>query len=106
MTRFQKKADVLLWFIISILPFILYFIVSFRQSTVVDFTTFMSNFRFDFIYDMFNQIFVDDLIFSDVLVAVISYLTSVEIIHIFYDFAVFLPRFCHNFLGRCYPHEK
>lgn len=102
MTRFEKKVDSFVWTFILLCPFIVYFIAYFRQETVLDFNTFISGYSFDFIYNMFSSIFTEDLIFSDTLVRIISYMVSVEIIHVFFDFIVFLPRFAHKFLGRCY----
>lgn len=96
MKRIEKKFDILFWFLVDILPIVLYFVLNFRSASPVDFSQFISNFRFDFVADIFNQIFTNDLVFPVVLVDFLSYFVSVGIIHIFVDFVLFIPRFAHN----------
>ena len=105
MNRFGKKIDYIFWFIISIIPLIIYVSLCWNNPNAIDFSTFISNYRFAFIADIFNEIFKDTFIFPTVLVDFISYFCSVEIIHVFVDFIVFIPRFAHNFLGGFYVHK-
>ena len=99
MTKFQRKLDELFWFIVAVLPILIYFISNFHATNVGDFSAFIEPYRFDFISDIFNQIFTDTLTFPEPLVAFLSYFVSVEIIHIFIDAVVLLPRFVHKLLG-------
>ena len=102
MKRIEKKFDYLFWFLIDILPIIIYFILCFRASNAIDFGTFITGFRFDFVADIFNEIFTENLTFPVVLVDYLSYFCSVGIIHIFVDFVLFIPRFAHNALSKLY----
>lgn len=102
MNRFGKKIDYIFWFIISIIPLIVYFVSCWNNPNIIDFSTFIANYRFTFIADIFNQIFTDTLIFPTALVDFVSYFCSVEIIHLFVDFIVFIPRFAHNFTNKLY----
>ena len=102
MTRFGKKIDYIFWFIISIIPLIVYFVSCWNNPNTIDFSTFIANYRFTFIADIFNQIFTDTFIFPTALVDFISYFCSVEIIHVFVDCIVFIPRFAHNFTNKLY----
>ena len=102
MNRFGKKIDYIFWFIISITPLIVFFVSSWNNPSSIDFSTFIANYRFTFIADIFNQIFKDTFIFPTALVDFISYFCSVEIIHVFVDFVVFIPRFAHNLTDKFY----
>lgn len=104
--KFKKKIDILFWFIIAILPILIYFFVNFHATSAESFSVFISSWRFDFIADIFNDIFVDTFIFPVVLVDVLSYFISVEIIHVFVDCVAFLPRFAHQFLEGYYAQNK
>lgn len=102
MSRFGKKIDYIFWFIISITPLIVYFVSSWNNPNTIDFSSFIANYRFTFIANIFNSIFTDTFIFPTALVDFISYFCSVEIIHVFVDFVVFIPRFAHNLTDKFY----
>lgn len=102
MNRFGKKIDYIFWFVVSIIPIIIYVVLCWNNPNNIEFANVIASYRFDFVADIFNEIFKDNFIFPTVLVDFISYFCSVEIIHIFVDFIVFIPRFAHNFTNKLY----
>lgn len=102
--RFKKKLDSLVWAIISFLPLFIYLIMTINNGVDISFSDYIASFSFGFIYDIITSIEV--FTFNLDLVALISYMASVEIIHVFYDFIVFLPRFAHNLMGGIYDKES
>ena len=98
--RFAFRLDKLMWFIILMLPVLTYFVMYFHSEISVSFLEYQSAFRFDFIADILERVFVS-LEFPLVpIVPFISYMVGVEVIHCFYDFIVFIPRLAHKWVGR------
>ena len=99
MKRFSDKLDHIFWWLIWLLPIIGGFIVL-ATNGAHDFSVFMSflnNFTFDFIADILVDMFgVASLQLPDVLLALMSYIVSVELCHVLVDVLVFIPRFCHK----------
>ena len=102
MNRFGKKLDYIFWFISLIIFLIVYVALSWNNLNTIEFLIFIANYRFAFIADIFNEIFKNTFIFPTVLVDFVSYFCSVEIIHVFVDFIVFIPCFVHNFTSKLY----
>ena len=100
--RFYKKIDCVFWFIVAVLPILVFVVSFFRSPETANFVTFISAYRFDFVANIFNQIFTDNLVFPSVLVDFLSYFVSVDIIHVFIDFIVFIPRFAHKLTNKFY----
>lgn len=103
MRSFSKKLDLLFWWLIWLLPLLTAFIcLAFGSDSVItDFTGIINTFRFGFIGDLFGSL--EDLVnfeFPAVLVSYISYLVSVEILHVLVDVLLFLPRFAHDIIDR------
>lgn len=105
MTKFEKKLDALFWFILSIIPIIAYFCTSFHNPTVVEFNSFIQQFNYPFISDIFNQIFTGTLLLPSFLVNYLSYFCAVAVIHVFVDVVIFIPRFAHCLSERFLHHE-
>lgn len=106
MTRFDKKIDSLFWFIIAILPIITYFLFNLNpNANSIDFINFLDSFSFGFVEDILNNIFIDSYSLPGILTKCLSWFVSVEIIHVFVDFIVFIPRFAHRVLGRFYNND-
>ncbi len=102
MTRFEKKVDNIIWSIILLLPIFVFFVVGFHSSTPVVFADVISSFKFDYVYNILNNVFIGDYSLPAPLCSYLSYFCAVEIIHIFVDFVCFIPRFAHNLLGGLY----
>lgn len=99
-TRFERKLDAFFWFVVSMLPIILY-IVNLYNGGSNDFFAFINdNFTFSFVKTVFDDVF--DVAFSSVspVTGLLSYFVSVEILHIMFDVLVFLPRFAKKMIGR------
>ncbi len=106
MTRFEKKVDRVIWSIILLLPIIAFIVCTFRNPSLNAFTQVMSAFKFEFVSNILNQIFIGNYALPADLVNYLSYFVSVEILHVFVDFICFIPRFSHNLLEGFYPLEK
>lgn len=101
--RTKNKLDYIMWFVITLLPIIIYLILGWQGGFDVSFSTFLTDYRFDFVADILIDVLeVVNLQFSPLLVSLISYMASVEIVHVFYDFIVFIPRMAHNLMGDLY----
>lgn len=101
MSRFEKKIDGVFWFIIAILPLIIYLINFFHTgASTTNFTTFLEPFKFDFIANLLNNIFIDNYSLPIELTNYLSWFCAVEIVHILVDAVLFVPRFAHKVLAR------
>lgn len=100
MKKFHQKLDLFFWFLVAILPLIIFIVSTWNNPEALSFSEIIIPYRFNFIADIFNQIFTENLSFPVTLVDYLSYFVSVEIIHVFIDFVVFLPRLAHNLIGR------
>lgn len=107
---FEKKLDSLFWFIIYLLPLILY-VVSFlfKNDTleVISFSSFIqSNFSFleSTIFFNLTTSLLDLLSIgsnSNYLVQFgVAYFVYCSLFHLFIDFMVWLPRYCHKLLNK------
>lgn len=97
--RLSDRLDIYFWWFIWLLPLIGCVITYFMgtSSTYADFAAFIFEFRFEFIADILSDLEnVVTFTFPDVLKAYASYVVSVEIMHVFVDVMVFIPRFCHH----------
>lgn len=97
-STFSYILDKLLWLLIAVIPLIM-----FIGKDGAFFLDFLNEFyTFTFISDIINSVLgVVGFDISAVIVAYISYLVSVEIIHCFFDVLVFIPRFAHSLIERC-----
>lgn len=124
MKRFAKKVDKVFWLIVSLFPLILVcfnlisligtdfgaYVTSIdsfiKEEFFVIFSTTINNFTCspiaDYIYELQT---VANITIPDFLVDYLSYCAMVELIHVFFDFIVFIPRLCHKFLGGLYANE-
>ena len=102
MKKFSKKIDVLFWFIVALIPLIAFVVMGWNNGGPVSFATVASTFRYNFIADIFNEVFKDNLLFPVALVDFMSYFCACEVVHVFVDFIVFIPRLAHDLLGGLY----
>ena len=106
MTRFEKKVDNVIWFIILLLPIIVFIVSTWHNPSLSAFSEVVSKFKFGFISEILNSIFIDDYALPTDLVNYLSYFCVVEILHVFVDVICFIPRFSHKLLGGFYKYEK
>lgn len=103
MSKFEKKLYSLFWFIIIVLPLLLYFIMYFSTGTDLNFSDFISSYRFEFVANIFTDILNSATVAVPAVVCdFLSYFISVEIMHLFVDVVIFLPRFARCFMEGIY----
>lgn len=112
--RFSKKLDKIFWFFISFAPLIfyaLYLVSHFKQSEYFSFYVFFSNYLGLFFSSnsvfssMLSSIFGPSGIFpvfsaQSGWLVLFSYLGTVEVIHVFFDVIVFIPRLAHKWISK------
>lgn len=113
-TRFAYKLDKIFWFLISFLPLIIYIsaYLFFQTSTPTSFSSFMTtvwgilpdqkNPVYYVLFNLFSQAGIFPLV-SEVGVGFfyfLSYLINVEILHVFFDVIVFIPRLAHKWVSK------
>lgn len=97
--RLSDRLDIFFWWFIWLLPLIGAVICLFLGdgNTYADFAGFIAEFDFPFIYGILTDLQgIVGFTFPAVLLSYASYVISVEIVHVFVDFVVFVPRFCHR----------
>ena len=116
-TRFSYKLDKIFWFVVSFFPLFswLIYLFSFSGYTTSPLTFYAwleQNFAFmgqvsnSIIYSTFYQLFsitsINSLfpVLSTSFMAFLSYLVTVEIIHVIYDVIVFIPRLAHKWISK------
>ena len=115
-TRFAYKLDKLFWFLITLLPIILYAIYLFanRNSTFLDFEKFLRTIlNYDYptglstnpilkvLYSLFS--FSDTSVFAVLphsLLYLFTYMASIEVVHVCFDVIVFIPRLAHKWISK------
>ena len=109
MSKFERKLDMILWAVIWLLPILLYFIMWFRIGSAPDFIAFINtSWRFDFIADILDQVWSTCFNGSTLPISgYISYIASIEVVHVFLDAVIFIPRFAHKVIQKGWSnHEK
>ena len=115
-TRFAYRLDKLFWFLITLLPIILYAIYLFanRSGTFLGFEEFLQTvFNYDYstglsanpickvLFALFS--FSDTSVFAFLphsLIYLFTYMASVEIVHVCFDAIVFIPRLAHKWISK------
>ena len=102
MKKFSRKLDVLFWLVVALIPVITFVVMGWNNGGSVSFATVASTFRYTYIADIFNSIFKDNLLLPTPLVDMASYVIACEIIRVFVDVMIFIPRFARELLGGYY----
>lgn len=101
-TRFSRKVDRLLWTAMAVLPILAYFFTYFHHTTPVDFLIYIDAWAFPFVSNIMTDV-LTAVGFNDIpIVPLLSYMCGVEIIHLMYDFVVFIPRLTHKLMEVLY----
>lgn len=99
----EKKVKAFFWGCVFALPLIIAFLTVYRTGNYADVETILNGFSFGFIDQMLNSLeTVTQFAFNDALKAVVSYFVSVEILQIFFEIVVFIPRFAKKWLEGFY----
>lgn len=108
----QKNLfDNVMWYLLYLLPIVLWLVVSFRSGEIVSLSSAMSTMGLDIfanneIYTNLSSIFATDgilpLFSSPDILMYMTYFVSVFLIHLFIDFLLFIPRLAHKWLNKLY----
>ena len=96
-----KNLDRLLWALIWIVPFIGYIVTYWRTGEAIPIFTYIdTNFAFEFVKDITDNIWQQAFNCSLVISGYMSFLVAVEIAHCLFDAVVFIPRFAQRIIER------
>ena len=108
----QKNLfDNIMWYILYLLPLLIWLLVAYRTGEIVTLSTAMSSMGLDIfnnnqILISLNEIFstsgILPLFQSQDIIFYMSYFISVFLIHLFVDFILFIPRIAHKWLNKLY----
>lgn len=99
--RFSRKIDKIFWFIVALLPIIIYFVTAYRNPSAPDFFTFCISWRFDYVSRIFESVFATSFGGAEIgILMYLSYVVCVEIAHCMFDILVFIPRLAHKFISK------
>ncbi len=103
--------DNIMWYLLYLLPIILWLVVSFRSGTILSLSSAMSEMGFDILssnqvytslISIFDSTGILPLFTSPDIILYMSYFISVFLIHLFVDFILFIPRLAHKWLNKLY----
>lgn len=110
--RTQKNLfDNIFWYLIYLLPLIIWIVVSFRTGNIVSLSNALETMGLKVLEN--NQILTNlseifgsngilPLFVSTDILLYISYFICVFLIHLFVDFLLFIPRIAHKWLNKLY----
>lgn len=115
-TRFAYRLDKLFWFLMLLFPLISWclYLFSFNgygdaNSSLVSFWTWLnnqvigSNVSNNVVYVVLDKIFGASGAFPVLgtsFLVFVTYLVNIEILHVFYDVIVFIPRLAHKWISK------
>ena len=120
-SRFAFKLDKIFWFLIAFLPIILYTVYLFanRSGTLLGFEKFLQTlFNYDYptglsanpifkvLFALFS--FSDTSAFAVLpysLLYLLTYMASIEVIHVCFDVIVFIPRLAHKWISKAVQND-
>ena len=103
MKKNKINLDTILWGILCIAPLLGYVVAFWRiGSAPALFTYIDDNFSFTFIKQILDNVWQIAFESNLVLSGYFSYLVAVEVAYCLFDVVVFIPRFAHAFVGKCY----
>lgn len=110
--RTQKNLfDNIFWYLIYLLPLIIWVVVSFRTGNIVSLSNALetmglkvleNNQILTNLSEIFGSNGVLPLFVSTDILLYISYFICVFLIHLFVDFLLFIPRIAHKWLNKLY----
>lgn len=110
--RTQKNLfDNIFWYLIYLLPLIIWVVVSFRTGTIISLSSALETMGLKVLED--NQIIINlSEIFGSVgvfpmfasidILLYFTYFICVFLMHLFVDFLLFIPRIAHKWLNKLY----
>ena len=120
-TRFAYRLDKVFWFLLLMLPVISWglYLFSFTgydkaDTSLISFSSWLTNqfvgtdFSNNIVYTALNSIFGPSGVFPVFRPSFLSffvYLVNIEIVHIFYDVIVFIPRLAHEWISKAVQND-
>lgn len=99
--RLSYKLDMLFWFLVSVLPILVYLLVNFHNPAAPDFFEYLSGFApFSFLEEIFDSVTETAFGSSFRLNSYLAYCVAVEILHVLFDVVVFIPRLAHKWISK------
>lgn len=99
--KMKDKIDQLLWAMVWILPVLGYVVAYWRTGNAIPLFEYINtNFSFEFIKTLLDNIWLKVFNSQLVLSGYISYLVVVQIAHCMFDAVVFIPRLAHDFIEK------
>ncbi len=100
--RLADKLDRLFWFMMWLLPLAVFaFCYAMEGSDLATFLAFLSeNFSFTFIEEILDNLIQTTFNSSFAFTPYLSYVVGVEIVHVFFDVIVFIPRLAHKWVSK------
>ena len=115
-TRFAHKIDKIFWFLLTLLPIILYAIYLFsnKATSYLDFSKFLQTiFNYDYpsgisnnpIFKVLSALFSfgDSGVFPILpysFLYLFAYMATIEVIHVAFDIIIFIPRLAHKWISK------
>ena len=104
--RFSYKLDLVFWFIVMMLPILVYFITAYRNPEAIGFLEFVSSFSpFPFIENILNDVSQAAFGSTFAISGLFGYFVGVEIFHVLFDVIVFIPRLAHKWVSKAVQDE-
>lgn len=110
--RTQKNLfDNIFWYLIYLLPIIIWIVVSFRTGTIISLSTALDTMGLKVLdnnqiianlSEIFGNSGVIPMFASADVLLYMAYFISVYLIHLFVDFLLFIPRIAHKWLNKLY----
>lgn len=100
-----------MWYILYLLPLIIWALVSYQSGTITSLSSAMSTMGLEIfannqiltsLTDIFATTGILPLFSSPDIILYMSYFISVFLIHLFVDFILFIPRLAHKWLNKLY----
>lgn len=98
--RLSKKLESFVWFILKILPILLYLIINFRNPSATDFFIYLGNFApVNAVVSWFEDILNMAITVDFPLINYLAYLFILEFLHVVYLVAVLPFKLCIKFMS-------
>lgn len=98
-SRFSNKLNSFLWFLLAILPIILYLCMNFRNPSATDFFAYLAQFSpVNSVVENFDNILNMAISVEFPIINYVAYLFILEFIKVLYHVVVFPFRFCYKLM--------
>lgn len=99
--RTAYKLDKIFWFIVSLLPVLVYLFINKENPSAENFFVFLEGFSpFPFISDIFDSVTQSAFNTTFAINDYLAYVIGVEIFHVMFDVVVFIPRLAHKWIEK------